>query len=119
MSPYFPNIIKLSLRSQYYLLVVVVQDLYTQLANYLENDKINFIAPTMEESLFPFIWYWKLVVPMLKAAGIIKGNVKTDEDFSQPQSEFAKHHNVDLYRTGTFDVCRYVAFQNNIVVSGS
>ena len=77
----------------------------TQLANYLENDKINFIAPTMEESLFPFIWFWKLIVPMLKAAGIIKGNVKTDEDFNQPQSEFAKRHNVDLYRTGSFDIC--------------
>ena len=42
---------------------------------------------------------------MLKAAGIIKGNVKTDEDFNQPQSEFAKRHNVDLYRTGSFDIC--------------
>ena len=38
---------------------------------------------------------------MLKAAGIIKENVK---DFSQPQNELAKCQNVDMHRTRSFEI---------------
>ena len=77
----------------------------TQLAYYLEDDKTNFIAPTLGESLFPFIWLWKFIVPVLKAAGVIKVQVKNDKDFSQAPNEFEKRHNIDLHRNGTFDIC--------------
>ena len=55
-------------------------------------------------ALFPFIWFWKLIVPVLKTAGVIKVQVKDHRDFSQPQSEYEKHHNVDLHRNGSFDI---------------
>ena len=73
----------------------------TQLSHYLEDDKVNFIAPTVAGSLFSFIWYWKLIVPVLKAAGVIN---ETDRDFSQPQNEFHKRHTVEMHRTGRFDM---------------
>ena len=80
----------------------------TQLAYYLEDDKMNFITPTLGKSLFPFIWFWKLIVPVLKATGVIKGQGKDHRDFSKPQNEFEKHHNVDLHRNGSFDICATV-----------
>ena len=83
----------------------------TQLAHYLEDDNINFIAPTMEESLLPFIWYWKLIVPILKAVGKIKGKV---EDFSQPQNELAKRQNLDMHRTRSFEINATVWHFNTI-----
>ena len=73
----------------------------TQLSHYLEDDKVNFIAPTVAESLFPFIWYWKLIVPVLKAAGVIN---ETDRDFSQPQNEFDKRHTVEMHRTESIEI---------------
>ena len=72
----------------------------TQLAHYLEDDKTNFVAPTIEESLFPFIWYWKF----LKLTGTKKCQ-KTHKDFSQPQNELEKRHCADLLRTGSFEIC--------------
>ena len=74
----------------------------TQLAHYLEDDKTNFIAPTIGESMFPFIWYWKLVVPVLSFTGINKKHAKTA---NQPQSEFQKRHNANMLRTGSFEIC--------------
>ena len=76
----------------------------TQLAHYLEDDKTNFISPTWIELLFPFIWYWKFVVPVFKAAGIIKVHPKAEKDFSQPQNEFDKRHTTDIQRTGTLEI---------------
>jgi len=32
----------------------------TQLAHYIEEDRENFISPTLREGLCPFIWLWKL-----------------------------------------------------------
>ena len=74
----------------------------TQLAYYLEDDETNFIAPTIGETMFPFIWYWKFVAPL---TGINKRRAKTDKDFSQPQNEFQKRHNTDRLRTGSFEIC--------------
>ena len=36
----------------------------TQLCQYQEDDKENFIIPTAGEGLFPYIWFWKLFIPM-------------------------------------------------------
>ena len=46
--------------------------------------------------MFPFIWLRKLIIPMLKAAGVIKVQVKDDRDFSQPQSKYEKRHNIEM-----------------------
>ena len=73
-----------------------------QLAHYLEDDKTNFIAPTCFESLFPFIWFWKFVVPLLKAAGKFK--VQSEKDFNQPQKEVDKRQTIDIQKTISFEI---------------
>ena len=78
----------------------------TQLAHYLEDDKINFIAPTLEEILFPFIWFWKFVVPVLKVARKFntRKKVKADENFTSPVKEIFKRNDFDMSKTPTFEV---------------
>lgn len=73
----------------------------TQLANYLENDEDNFIAPTSGEGLFPFIWIWKFVVPLLKRFAMNKHHVIENKLFG---SEAKKRHNFTLTNTETWDV---------------
>ena len=70
----------------------------TQLAHYLDDDKANFIAPTVEESMYPFIWYWKFVLPILKFTK------KHAKETHQPENEFQKRHDTDVLRTGTFEI---------------
>ena len=38
----------------------------TQMADYLEDDEENFIVPMVIEAMFPYIWAWKLIAPILK-----------------------------------------------------
>ncbi|XP_065908535.1 uncharacterized protein [Dysidea avara] len=42
----------------------------SQLNEYLTDDTKNFIAPTIAEALFPYIWVWKLFVPILIRLGL-------------------------------------------------
>ena len=42
----------------------------TQLCQYLENDKENFIVPIVTEAMMPYIWFWKLFIPTLARLGI-------------------------------------------------
>ena len=42
----------------------------TQLNQYLTDDTKNFIAPTVAEGMFPYIWVWKLFVPILSRLGL-------------------------------------------------
>ena len=76
----------------------------TRLGHYLEDDKTNFIAPTVLESLFPFIWYWKFVIPILKTVGVLKMHPEADKDFSKPQKEMDKRQSVDIQRSATYEV---------------
>lgn len=74
----------------------------TQLANYLENDRDNFITPTSGEGFFPFIWIWKIVVPILKRFAIHKQqHIVGDKMFG---SEAKKRHNFSLVKTETWDI---------------
>ena len=41
----------------------------TQLCQYLEDDKENFIVPTVIEAMMPYIWFWKLFIPTLSRLG--------------------------------------------------
>ena len=77
----------------------------TQLAYYLEDDKANFVVPKLEELIFPFIWYWKFVVPVLNALTIGKVNTETDKSPGQPpHRELDKRHSQDIQRTGSIDI---------------
>lgn len=63
----------------------------TQLCAYLENDTENFIVPMSGEGLFPFIWVWKLIVPVLRGLGMGKHvDAQTDVLFG---AEAKKRHN--------------------------
>ena len=73
----------------------------TQLANYLENDEINFIAPTSGEGFYPFIWMWKFIVPILKRFAMNKQHVVRNMLLG---SEARKRHNFSLANTDTWDV---------------
>jgi len=42
----------------------------TQLNEYLFSDTKNFIAPTVAEGMFPYIWVWKLFAPILARLGL-------------------------------------------------
>jgi len=81
--------------------ITAVRSGSTQLATYLENDEDNFIAPMMLEGFFPFIWFWKLVSPILKRVGLYKKLANTNAVFGV---ESRKRHNVSLTRTETWDV---------------
>ena len=74
----------------------------TQLADYLEDDKENFIAPVVVEAMFPYIWAWKTIAPILKMLGLKKY-------FDSPSSffygeEMKKRHNSSLFKTDTWEV---------------
>ena len=74
----------------------------TQLCEYLEGDVENFIIPMSGEGLFPFIWIWKYIVPMLKLVGMGK-HVDAPTDMSYG-AEFKKRHNVSMLRTESLDI---------------
>lgn len=73
----------------------------TQLSYYLENDENNFIIPTSGEGLFPFIWMWKFIVPILKRFAKKKQHVVENLMFG---SEAKKRHNFSLTNTETWEV---------------
>ena len=81
--------------------ITAVRSGSTQLATYLENDEDNFIVPMMLEGFFPFIWFWKLVIPIMKKVGIYKQFTNTNAMFGV---ESKKRHNVSLTRTETWDI---------------
>ena len=73
----------------------------TQMADYLEDDEENFIAPMMVEAMFPYIWAWKLIAPILKMIGLKK-------HFEVPPSfigeEMKKRHNINLFKSETWEM---------------
>lgn len=74
----------------------------TQLCEYLENDTENFIVPMSGEGLFPFIWVWKFIVPVLKVLGMGKHvDAQTDVLFG---SEAKKRHNFNLLRAESLEI---------------
>ena len=72
----------------------------TQMADYLEDDKENFIAPMMVEGMFPYIWAWKLIAPILKMMGL-KKHVEVPSSFGE---EVKKRHNINFFKTETWEV---------------
>jgi len=69
----------------------------TQLADYLNDDQENFLAPMMVEGAFPYIWAWKMIAPLFKKIGL----KKYFEDSSLFGEEMKKHHNSNYFKTDT------------------
>ena len=82
----------------------------TQMAEYLEDDEENFIAPMMVEAMFPYIWAWKLIAPVLKMLGLRKY-------FEVPSivgEEIKKRHNNSFFKTYTWEVA--LGIGHNMIV---
>ena len=71
----------------------------TQMAEYLQDDEENFIAPMMVEGMFPYIWAWKLIAPVLKMMGLRK----YFEIHPVFRGEIKKRHK-SFFKTETWDV---------------
>ena len=74
----------------------------TQLANYLEDDKENFICPMVIEGMFPYIWVWKLIAPSLRIIGLQKYFEPVPDKLIG--EEFKKCHNFSFFKTDTWEI---------------
>ena len=72
----------------------------TQLAQYLEDDKDNFISPTVGEAMLPYIWFWKLILPTLDRFGIKQQHLQDTAPFGV---EAKKRHEYNFSKTDTWD----------------
>ena len=72
----------------------------TQLCQYMENDYDNFIAPTVGEGLFPYIWMWKILVPVVKNLGKEHFLIR---HFDVYGAEAKKQHNSVLFKSASYD----------------
>ena len=70
----------------------------TQLADYLEDDHENFVSPMFIESMYPYIWMWRIIGPVSKFVGL-------KNYFEAPSSifgeEMKKRHNTNYFKTET------------------
>ena len=70
----------------------------TQMADYLADDDENFLSPMYIEALYPYIWSWRVVGPILKMIGL-------KNYFEAPSSIFGKEmkirHNTNYFKTET------------------
>ena len=74
----------------------------TQLCQYLEDDKENFIIPTIREALFPYIWFWRLFIPISTKFGITQQ--KFDISYVYGFGiEAKKRHEVNFSKAATWD----------------
>ena len=78
----------------------------TQMAHYLEDDNENFLAPTMIEAVFPYIWAWRTIAPILKMIGLKK---YFETNLSMFGEETEKRHDGNPFKTNTFEVAVEVA----------
>ena len=65
----------------------------TQLGHYIEDDKENFIIPTVAEGMLPYIWVWKLFMPMLARYG---------DNYVPFGSEAKKRHEFTLVKSDSW-----------------
>ncbi|XP_065900383.1 uncharacterized protein [Dysidea avara] len=72
----------------------------SQLCQYLEDDYENIIAPTVGEGLFPYIWMWKILVPVIKTLGKEHCLIR---HFDVVGTEAKRQHNSSLFKSATFD----------------
>ena len=83
----------------------------TQLARYLEDDP-RLVAPNLLQSLFPYLWLWKLVPFTI-------GRIVSPDAFRrwlerQLPQEFLEKHEGDPFRTDTFDAAIYTTHFNSL-----
>lgn len=83
----------------------------TQLARYLEDDPV-LAAPSFLQSVFPYLWLWRLV-PRTLGRFVSVERARHEIERRLPP-EFAERHEADPFRTDTFEVALYVAHLNHL-----
>ena len=72
----------------------------TQLCQYLEDDKENFISPTIAEAMMPYIWFWKLLLPTLERLGLKRQLFEVSVPLG---IEAKKRHEFHISKADTWD----------------
>lgn len=81
----------------------------TQLARYLEDDP-RLVAPNLLQSVFPYLWLWKLA-PRTLGRLVTPDQVRHKMEQMMPP-EFLQRHEGDPFRTDTFDAALYISHMN-------
>ena len=85
----------------------------SQLCKYLEADRDNFVIPTVAEGLAPYIWAWKLVVPVITLLGI---KVQNFGGLNILGAEAKKRHEFNLFTTDTWDTTFGSLHMNQVIL---
>lgn len=72
----------------------------SQLCKYLEKDEESFVIPTVVEGFAPYIWAWKLVIPIFTRLGI---NMERYGELNILGTEAKKRHNFNIFTSDTWD----------------
>lgn len=86
----------------------------TQLARYLEDDP-QLAAPSLIQSMFPYLWLWRLARAVLGGRVSREAIQRRIEAMLPP--EFLERHEADPLRTDTFDGVLYLAHLNGMAGS--
>ena len=74
----------------------------TQIGDYLTDDKESFISPMVIEGMFPFIWVWRLVFPVMKMLGLDE-RIEAHLSSKLGGEELKKCHNLYLFKSDTWE----------------
>lgn len=83
----------------------------TQLSRYLEADP-ELIAPSVLQIMFPYLWLWRIVVPVARRFFDVDRIQKRAAARLPP--EFRERHEGDFYRTDTFEMAFCAAHLNRL-----
>jgi hypothetical protein len=85
----------------------------TQLAHHLEDDP-TLVAPNLLQSLFPYLWLWKLV-PVTIGRLVSEDTVRS-KLVGMLSPAFVERHELDPFRTDTFDGALFTAHLNELAI---
>ena len=85
----------------------------SQLCKYLEKDRESFVIPTLAEGVTPYIWAWKLVVPIFTRLGI---KMEHFGELNSLSFEAKKCHSVDVFAAETRATIFSVLHSHQIVL---
>lgn len=86
----------------------------TQLAHYLEDDP-DIVAPNLLQCFFPYLWLWKLAP---RTIGRLLSRERVRQlVFARVPAEHHERHEMDPFRTDTFEVMFMIAHLGDIALS--
>jgi len=84
----------------------------TQMGDYLTDDKENFITPMVIEGMFPYIWVWRLVFPVMKILGLDRCiETRLSSTYGE---EFRKRHNFYLFKSDSWELALWSRLMANL-----